>query len=271
MAHKPDIVIEKKLLKVAIIQPDVHWQDVTANLAMLEEDIAGGLAGDEELIVLPEMFNTGFSMLASSIAEVPDFTTTRWMKQIAARYGALVMGSMAIRDKDTYYNRLLCVYPDGSIRSYDKRHLFRMGDEHLAYSPGKSAGYVEWKGWKIRPLVCYDLRFPVWSRNRKSDPYDLLVYVANWPAVRSHAWNTLLPARAIENQCYVIGVNRTGTDGNGIIYQGESVALGFRGELIRKAGAQPEIHAVSLAPEPLAKYRADFPAWYDADAFEIVD
>ncbi|QRR02603.1 amidohydrolase [Dyadobacter sandarakinus] len=253
-------------LTAALIQTDLVWEDVTANLANLEEKIS---ALDEvDVIVLPEMFNTAFTM-NTSVAEPMNFTTTRWMRQMAELKQALVIGSFAAKQGDQFFNRLVCMKPDGSFQFSDKRHLFRMGGENEAYTPGDVRLIVEWKLWRICPLVCYDLRFPVWSRNNASDPYDVLVYVANWPAKRAYAWNTLLRARAIENQAYVLGVNRVGVDGKQIHYQGDSAALDYLGEpLLMLADAEGE-KVVRLSREDLDKYRLAFPALTDADGFEL--
>jgi omega-amidase len=255
-------------LTVALMQADLYWEDVTANLSSFEEKIAN-LAEPVDVIVLPEMFNTGFTM-NTTVAEPINLTTTRWMKQVSKQANALIIGSFPVRDGGRYYNRLLCVAPDGSYSQNDKRHLFSYGSEHLTYSPGKSRLVVEWKGWKICPLVCYDLRFPVWSRNTASDPYDLLIYVANWPVRRTHAWETLLKARAIENQSYVVGVNRIGVDGNGLEYRGDSVALDYLGEPLSLLGSVEVEKIVHFSKDDLIAYRHSFPALEDGDAFELL-
>ncbi|MCF2489738.1 amidohydrolase [Dyadobacter sp. CY347] len=256
-----------KTLSVALIQTDLFWENTTANLATLEEKIAT-LSGPADIIVLPEMFNSGFTMNTAA-AEPMNFTTTRWMKQMAAQTKALIIGSFAVKEEGKYYNRLMCVDPDGSHVFNDKKHLFSFGNEHLTYTSGQSRLIINHKGWKICPLVCYDLRFPVWSRNVATDPYDILIYVANWPAKRAHAWNTLLKARAIENQSYVVGVNRVGSDANGLTYQGDSVALDYLGEpLSMLANAETE-KIVSFNKADLFAYRVAFPALDDADEFQI--
>lgn len=254
-------------LSVALIQTDLFWEDVTANLAELEEKIAA-LSGPVDVIVLPEMFNSGFTM-NTAVAEPMGLTTTRWMKQISMQTKALVIGSFAVKENGKFYNRLLCVQPDGTMLYNDKRHLFSIGKEHETYTPGNSKLLFSWKGWKICPLVCYDLRFPVWSRNVLSDYYDLLIYVANWPAKRRHAWNTLLQARAIENQSYVIGVNRVGVDGNGLEYKGDSVALDYLGEPVCMLASEETEKVISFSRSDLQKYREAFPALEDADHFEV--
>lgn len=255
-------------LAVALIQHDLVWENVTDNLATLEEKIAL-LPEAADVIVLPEMFPTGFSMNARALAEPMNFTTTRWMKLIAAQTQALVIGSFQVKEEDNYHNRLLCVRPDGTYAAYDKRHLFRMGAEHETFTPGTQRLIINWKGWRICPLICYDLRFPVWSRQDAENPYDVLLYVANWPAARAYAWNTLLRARAIENLSYVVGVNRVGTDGNGIAHAGGSLAVDFLGEVLFDLGEANSEKVVHLAKAPLEKYRASFPALLDADAFSV--
>ena len=257
----------KEILSIALVQADLHWENVTANLATFEEKLAA-LPEPVDMIVLPEMFNTGFTM-NTTLAEPMNLTTTRWMKQIARQHDALVVGSFAVNDGGKFFNRLLCVRPDGTYAQSDKRHLFRMGEENNHYTAGNTRLTFEWKGWKLCPLVCYDLRFPVWSRNLQSDPYDILLYVANWPARRAHAWNTLLEARAIENQCYVVGVNRVGTDGNGLEYRGDSVALDYLGEPVAMLTSQVTEKIIHISKTDLALYRRSFPALSDADDFEI--
>lgn len=257
----------KDELVVALFQTDLYWEDVTANLSSLEEKIAQ-LEKPVDVVVLPEMFNSGFTM-NTSLAEPLNLTTTRWMKQVAKQTDALIMGSFAVKEGRDYFNTMLSVFPDGTISAYHKRHLFRMGQEHEVYNAGQSRKVLHWRGWNILGLVCYDLRFPVWSRNIQSDPYDLLIYVANWPARRSTAWKTLLPARAIENQSYVAGVNRVGVDGNNIQYQGDSVVHDFLGEPICMLESASQHKIVTLSKGQLETYRNQFPAYLDADSFEI--
>ncbi|TLV00171.1 amidohydrolase [Dyadobacter luticola] len=255
-------------LSVTLVQTDLYWENVTANLSSLEEKIAS-LPEKSDVIVLPEMFNSGFTM-NTAIAEPVNLTTTKWLKQIAAQTGSLVIGSFAVKEDGRFYNRLFCVNPDGSFTYNDKRHLFSMGGEHEVYTSGASRLTVNWKGWKICPLVCYDLRFPVWSRNSVQDPYDLLIYVANWPAKRANAWNTLLKARAIENQAYVVGVNRIGIDGNNLEYRGDSVALDFLGEPKYMLADLEMEKTVHFSKTELEHYRDRFPALSDADTFQIL-
>ena len=256
-------------LKVTLIQTLLHWHSKEANLAMLEEKI-WQIEGKTDLILLPEMFNSGFTMKAEEVAEPMNFTTFKWMKQMAAQTGAVIVGSYVVNEKDNYYNRLIWMQPDGQWDSYDKRHLFRMADEHEHYSPGTKKIIKELKGWKICPLVCYDLRFPVWSRNSKKENYDLLIYVANWPAARVNAWDVLLKARAIENLSYSIGVNRIGEDGNNIPYNGHSGVYDGKGNELAFLDDREDIHTISLSYSDLKEYRTKFPADLDADDFTIL-
>jgi omega-amidase len=257
---------ESPQLSVSLIQTDLFWENPTANRSALEEKI-NLISEETDLIVLPEMFNTGFTMNVG-MAEPMNLTTTRWMKQVAAQMNAMIVGSFIVKENERHYNRLCCVKPDGSVVFSDKRHLFRMGEEHQYYTRGRERLIVEWKGWKICPLVCYDLRFPVWSRN-VGNAYDVLVYVANWPAKRAHAWSALLTARAIENQSYVIGVNRIGKDKIDIEYRGGSVLLDFLGEPLLNLGSKEIIGSAVLSKQSLENYRLSFPAYLDADPFHL--
>ncbi len=260
-------------LKVTIIQSDLHWEDIGANLAMFEEKI-WQIGEQTDVIVLPEMFTTGFSMNASKLAEHMNMRTFKWMKQMADQTGALILGSFIASVHDRFYNRLLWMEPGGNFKTYDKRHLFRMAEEHKTYSQGESLLIGHWKGWRICPLICYDLRFPVWSRNcwntsLKKASYDLLLYVANWPMVRSSAWETLLKARAIENLSYTVGVNRVGLDGKGIEYNGHSVFIGPKGDSFFSVEGVEAIKTLTLNAHALQSYRDKFPALLDADDFTI--
>ena len=260
-------------LQITTIQTPLHWENPEANRAMLEEKIAR-LESPTDVIILPEMFTTGFSMNASTLAEPMNFHTTKWLKNMAAKTNALLLGSVIIKDGTRYFNRLLWVEPSGEIKTYDKRHLFRMAEEEKVYSSGSKKLVAQWRDWKICPMVCYDLRFPVWSRNHfdeqsKSLSYDLLIYVANWPAPRSPHWQTLLKARAIENLCYVAGVNRVGEDEKKIQYEGRSLVIDPKGEVLSDAGHQECIITSSLNAEDLKHWRTKFPAYLDADDFEL--
>lgn len=254
-------------LTVTIVQTALHWHDAAANRAMFTEKLAKA-APATDLIVLPEMFTTGFSMHAAELAEEPEGETLRWMQTTALEHNAVMTGSVIVKEKDTYYNRLYWVRPDGTYETYDKKHLFRMAKEHHTYTAGKAKMLVELKGWKISPLVCYDLRFPVWSRN-KENAYDMILYVANWPRARNLAWSTLLQARAIENVAYCIGVNRVGTDGNGHPYSGDSAIIHPKGHKLLETSEQEGVHTIRLSKQELQDFREIFPAHLDADAFSL--
>jgi omega-amidase len=253
-------------LIVSLIQTPLYWEDPVGNRAMLEEKIAG--IGKTDVIVLPEMFTTSFTNNAVQFAEPMNLNTFKWMKQLAAQSGACIVGSYAIKEGTNFYNRLLWMQPDGKFHTYDKRHSFRMSDEHKVYTAGNKQLVVEYKDWKIAPFICYDLRFPVWSRNT-NNKYDLAIYVANWPAARAHAWQRLLPARAIENISYVIGLNRIGTDGLGLVYSGDSVVQDFKGMPLAELHSEEKIATVVLSKKDLNDFREIFPAYLDGDGFEI--
>lgn len=262
---------KRPALRIALVQTNLHWQDKTANLAALEEKI-WTLKETCDLIVLPEMFPTGFSMDSASLAEPMNLQVHKWMKQLATQTGAVVTGSAIISEGVNYYNRLLWVEPNGYTQHYDKRHLFRMADEDISFSPGEKLPVFSLNGWRICPQICYDLRFPVWSRNHWTEgraAYDLLFYVASWPAARISAWDTLLPARAIENLSYCLGVNRVGIDGNQIAYNGHSAVYDFKGETLAKLGEKEQILILHLEYSPLEDYRIKFPAWKDVDTFNL--
>ena len=257
-------------MHLTLLQPDLYWHDPVANRAMLEERIFA-LPEPTDLIVLPEMFTTGFTMDARAVAEPMNLTTFRWLKQMAAQTGAVVTGSYVVREGNAFYNRLVWMQPDGQFDVYDKRHLFRMAGEEKVYTAGTRRIVKEWKGWRICPLICYDLRFPVWSRNTQSSEstYDLLLYVANWPAPRRNAWNTLLQARAIENLSYVAGVNRVGRDGNQHEYTGDSAIIDFNGNILFRHSDTEIVHQQKLSLDNLRAFRERFPADLDADDFTI--
>jgi len=251
------------------IQSSLHWEDKEANLQMFEEKIFS-ISQPTEIVVLPEMFSTGFSMQPKKLAEPMNGETVEWMKQIAAKKKIILTGSVIIEEDRNFYNRLVWVLPNGQIGYYDKRHLFAYGDEDQHYTAGKKRLIASVKGWKINLMVCYDLRFPVWSRQQGDFEYDVLIYVANWPERRVHAWTTLLRARAIENQSYVIGVNRTGDDGNKIPYTGESMAVDPMGEILYHKNDEEDVFTVTLDKSHLEKTREKFPFWKDADRFKII-
>jgi len=267
-----------KDLKVTLVQTALVWEDIDANLSAFSEklDIIGESATD--LIVLPEMFNTGFTMNAGVIAEPMNGKTMEWMANLASQKKCVVTGSIVIKEESNYYNRLIWMKRDGMYEYYNKRHTFRMAEENKTYASGDKKLIVEIDGWRICPLVCYDLRFPVWSRNTPQTPegalnrmnYDLLLYVANWPDRRIHAWKSLLIARAIENQAYVVGVNRVGKDGKDIDYSGYSVALTPKGEPLSSFEPNKEsIETVNLPYKDLKSYREEFPVGLDADKFVL--
>ncbi|MBS0557219.1 MAG: amidohydrolase [Proteobacteria bacterium] len=258
-------------LRISLVQGATRWHDPAGNRdyygALIEP-----LRGATDLVVLPETFTSGFSNEAIHAAETMDGPTVAWLRECARALAAAITGSVQLRVGDKVFNRLLFVTPDGQVQHYDKRHLFRYADEHKRYAAGSERLIVQWRGWKICPLVCYDLRFPVYSRNRHADggfDYDLVLYVANWPSARRHAWQTLLRARAIENLSYCIGVNRVGTDGNGLSYSGDSVVLDFLGQPLAEFGTQEQTATVALDPAALSAHRERFPAWMDADAFAL--
>lgn len=253
-------------LRVSLVQTDLIWENPSANCAQLEEKLAL-LAGLTDVIVLPEMFATGFSMSESG-AEIGKGPALQWMQLQANRLDALIVGSLKVKHQNTFYNRLYAVEPSGSYTSYDKRHLFRMGGEQKYYQAGDKQVVISYKGWNLALFICYDLRFPVWSRNVNM-AYDAAIYVANWPAPRSAAWRTLLQARAIENLAYVIGVNRIGTDANELAYAGDSLLVDFKGGLQLDLQAEDQIVTSELSASDLADFRAKFPAHLDADSFSL--
>ncbi|WP_313654223.1 amidohydrolase [Pantoea sp.] len=252
-------------LKITLLQETLSWMDGEANLRHFDAQLAG-LTG-RDLIILPEMFTTGFAMEAAK-SSLPEAQVVEWLHQHARRTDALIGGSAAIQTENGAVNRFLLVAPDGTVHQYDKRHLFRMADEHHHYLPGEQRQVFTWRGWRILPQICYDLRFPVFSRNRND--YDLALYVANWPAPRARHWQALLLARAIENQAYVAGCNRVGSDGNQHHYSGDSQIISPQGEILSEA--EPHQRArldAELSLETLNAYRERFPAWQDADRFSL--
>ncbi|MDU6390407.1 MULTISPECIES: amidohydrolase [unclassified Pantoea] len=252
-------------LKITVLQETLHWMDGEANLRHFDAVLEGVTGRD--LILLPEMFTTGFAMEAAQ-RSLPQAQVVAWLRKHAAASDALVGGSAAIQTDKGAVNRFLLVEPDGTLHQYDKRHLFRMADEHHHYLPGETRAVLVWRGWRILPQICYDLRFPVFSRNRND--YDLALYVANWPAPRALHWQALLLARAIENQAYVAGCNRVGSDGNQHQYSGDSRIISPQGEILSEAEpfAQARLDA-TLSLETLTAYRERFPAWRDADGFTL--
>lgn len=256
-------------LRVSLVQTELHWQDPAANWQLFET-LLRPLAGTTDLVVLPEMFTTGFTMAPEGLAEPEQGPTLNWMRQQAALLGAALCGSVVTQRAQGYVNRLLFVTPEGQVHQYDKRHLFRMANEHQHYEAGACRALIEYRGWRILPSVCYDLRFPVFLRNRND--YDLLLCVANWPAARRHPWRVLLQARAIENLCYVAGVNRVGQDGKGYDYSGDSMLVDFKGQaVLDQPAGESFVATTTLSAAALTAFREAFPAWQDADAFELAD
>ena len=264
-------------LNITTIQSGLFWEDKTANLNMFEQKIKS-IRETTHIVVLPEMFSTGFSLQAEKLGETMDGPTVAWMKQQAKERGIILAGSLIVEEAGRYFNRLVWMLPNGSFGTYDKRHCFSLAGEDKHYSPGNKRTIASVGGWRINLQVCYDLRFPVWARQQvHADPekgaapeYDVLINVANWPEKRSLAWKTLLQARAIENQVYAVGVNRVGNDGNGIFHSGDSMVVGPLGELLYHHRDEEHIHTVTLSKPDLEKTRRLFPFWKDADAFGIL-
>ncbi|MCF8244320.1 MAG: amidohydrolase [Saprospiraceae bacterium] len=254
------------ILRITTVQSALAWEDTTANLTTFTKKLSG-LAGTTDLVVLPEMFTTGFSMDAPRLAEPMNGRTMAWLSEQARLTGAVITGSFIAKEGVHYFNRLVWMRPDGSFDLYDKRHLFSPAAEHETYTAGHQKLVTEWLGWEICPLICYDLRFPVWSRNVEG--YDLLLYVANWPDRRSHHWKSLLTARAIENQCYVAGVNRCGSDGVGFHYAGDTSVIDYSGKILHQVSDEEDISTLSLSMEMLLDYRRSLQFLEDKDKFEI--
>ncbi len=258
-------------LTITTIQSNLLWEEKSANLQMLEQKISV-IEEKTEIVVLPEMFSTGFSMQAKLLAETMEGETVQWMKRVSRENGIILTGSIIIEESGNYFNRIIWMLPNGQYGQYDKRHLFAYGEEDKYYTPGNKRLIASVKGWKINLLVCYDLRFPVWARQQKKGnetEYDVLIYVANWPEKRSHAWKTLLCARAIENQCYVVGVNRVGTDAKNIYYSGNSLIIDPLGQVLYHMADEEDVFTITLQKEKLEEVREKFPFWKDADTFNI--
>lgn len=261
-----------KPLHITLIQTSLFWEDKPANLDMLEKKIMS-IQDKTEIVILPEMFSTGFSMNPSGLSETMEEETIAWMKKVAREKKIILTGSMIARDNEEFFNRLIWMLPTGDFGTYDKRHLFGYANEDQFYRPGERRFIASVKGWKINLLICYDLRFPVWSRQspaiKPTAEYDAIIYVANWPEKRNHAWKTLLQARAIENQCYVIGVNRVGNDGNGIYHSGDSMVVDPLGEVLYTKAHEEDIFTIELDKKHLDEIRAKLPFLKDADDFLI--
>ncbi len=259
-------------LDISLVQTELDWHDPAANRARFTARLP--VAGAAELVLLPEMFNTGFTMDSGTQTEPMAGTTLTWLRAQARERHYAIAGSLAVQDRDKYFNRFCLATADGRLHCYDKRHRFRMTGEHQRYSAGEDRGLLTLHGWRLQPQICYDLRFPVFCRNAplpEATPenpallYDVLIFLANWPALRASHWRTLLAARAIENQCYVVGLNRIGMDGNGIAYQGDSMVLGPTGAVLLDLGDRDEVGSVRLDAAALLGWRREFPAWLDAD------
>ena len=252
-------------LNLALVQTQLIWEQVEENHQHLGE-LLDQVEGNTDLAILPEMFATGFSMNSRAVAEPMDGSSVSWLVEQAQKRGYGICGSLAICDGDEVYNRFVLA-GDSALHTYDKRHLFRMGGEHKRYNGGEQRKIIDYRGWRILPQVCYDLRFPVWSRNQGD--YDLAIYVANWPAPRAYHWRQLLIARAIENQAYVVGVNRVGRDGNNLDYAGDSLVVGPRGEILLDMNTLNGVQACKIELQRLQDYRDEFPAHMDADEFTL--
>jgi len=264
----------KDTLNISLIQTTLEWENPAANRLHFARLLESLSPGSTDIVMLPEVFTTGFSMSPERIAEPFSDTmdTLQWMRVWAAQLDVVITGSIAVKDGNRFFNRLLWVRPDGTYAAYDKRHLFQMAGEHHHYTSGKKLLIEEWQGWKICPLICYDLRFPVWGRNRMTSDgpmYDVLLYVANWPEPRREPWMKLALARAIENQCYTAAVNRIGKDGNGLEYSGDSAVIDARGNYILPPANDERIITAELSASDLQDFRMKFPVLKDADSFEL--
>jgi predicted amidohydrolase len=254
-------------LNVAVIQSNLHWGDIDANLKHHEEHV-NQLEDQVDLILLPEMFSTGFIMEPAKYAETESGKAVTWMKAMASKTNAVIGGSLIIEENHQYFNRFMMVWPDRSTKHYDKRHLFRLANEQDVFTGGNERTIIELKGWNVLLNVCYDLRFPVWARNQND--YDLMIYVANWPERRNLAWKTLLQARAIENQAYCIGVNRVGEDGKGINYSGDSSIIHPDGTILLQEAHSECVLEANLSFEEIKDFREQLPFQIDKDQFNII-
>lgn len=259
-------------LTVTLIQTFLYWEDPVKNIQHFR-DLLDRMESQSDLILLPEMFNTGFSINPLACAEEMDGPSVGFLRREAIARNSYFMATLLIRENERFYNRLVCVSPDGSIQTYDKRHLFRLSEEYSILNAGNSRKVFDVKGWKIMPLICYDLRFPVWTRNSYKDgryEYDALVCLANWPESRQHVWETLLKARAMENQAYALGVNRIGPDGHGTSHTGDSLVADARGNVLMKAETGKEVvETISLSYQELQMFRKSFTVGMDWDQFSL--
>ena len=254
-------------LKITTIQTNLFWEDISANLTQLGNKLAA-LIDVSDIIILPEMFTTGFSMNPTKLAESPNGRTLAWLKEQAQKTKAVLTGSYIVKEKDCYYNRLVWMQPDGHFQTYDKKHLFSLSTEPNHYTAGQERLVVEYKGWKICPLICFDLRFPVWSRNTEN--YDLLIYVANWPEKRAHHWRSLLMARAIENQAYTIGVNRVGEDGNKSYHSGDTSVIDYNGSILVHTAHIENTSTTELDYQKQQDFREKLRFLADRDDFKLL-
>ncbi|MEM1215842.1 MAG: amidohydrolase [Bacteroidota bacterium] len=255
-----------KALTITLVQADLRWEDPNANRQHLTQLLARHLSTTTtELVLLPEMFTSGFTMQPGAVAESMQGPTVAWLQEMAQQYQTAIAGSFVCMDQGQYFNRLAWVQPDASVQTYDKRHLFSYAGEHEHYQAGQSQLLVEYRGWRIMPLICYDLRFPAWSRNVQD--YDLLIYVANFPDKRGEAWRTLLRARAIENQVYTVGVNRVGTDANAVYYAGDSCLINYDGKVVEHLPPREQVQTVTLDYTAQSTHRARFAFLRDRDDF----
>lgn len=259
-------------LTFTLIQTNIFWENKEANLRLLEEKI-NAIDQKTEIVVLPEMFSTAFSMNADHLAETMNGRTIEWMKKIATQKKIILTGSLIIKENNCFYNRLVWMLPNGNLGYYDKRHCFAFAGEHEKYTAGNKRLITSVKGWKINVQICYDLRFPVWARQQVTDvpEYDVLLYVANWPEKRNYAWKSLLVARAIENQCNVIGVNRVGNDGNEMYHSGDSMVINPLGEILYHKAHEEDVCTITLDKANIDEVRNKFPFWKDADNFKIMN
>ncbi len=255
------------ILIITTVQSSLLWEDIPNNLRHFANKLSN-LNGKTDIVILPEMFTTGFTMHPESVAEAfKESLTIDWMTKMSLQINAAICGSVIIEEDGNYFNRLLWVTPDGVVKYYDKRHLFTLAGEHIPFTAGKKKLIVEYKGWKICPLVCYDLRFPVWCRNVEN--YDLLIFVANWPEKRRHHWQSLLMARAIENQCYLVGVNRVGKDENDLVYSGDTSIIDYAGEILYQKSDEEDVNTIELSKEKLTTFKKKLNFLADRDSFNI--
>ncbi len=260
-------------LRITTVQADLVWENKIENLLKFDELLRGVKRGDTDVIVLPEMFTTGFSMKPAEFAESMNDATIFWLKKKAWELDTAITGSFICTENGHFYNRLVWMQPDGTVSVYDKRHRFTLAKENAFYTEGSQKLVVEWRGWRICPLICYDLRFPVWARNTKSNgqvDYDILMYVANWPIARSHHWRILTEARAVENQSFVVAVNRVGTDANGYEHRGDTSVIDYSGEILLRRSFTEGVDTTILSKVKLENYRKKFGFLADQDAFQII-